>query len=86
MLVLEEWDLEKEFENAWKKLKLSTSSIKLHWRQQLSYFWSYRYLAILSNFKSDVKLVAFSLPISKLLLWLGKYFNDVSKIENCDAP
>ena len=35
LLVLKKWDLEIPFENVWKKLKVSTSSIKLHWRQQL---------------------------------------------------
>ena len=35
MLVLKQWDLEIAFENVWKVLKVSTSSIKFHWRQQL---------------------------------------------------
>ena len=35
MLVLEKWHLEGGFENIWKILKLGTSSIKFHWRQQL---------------------------------------------------
>ena len=54
----------------WKRLKntkMSTSSIKFLWRQQLSSEISK--VAILSNFKSGVKIVAFPLLISKLLLW-----------------
>ena len=35
MLVLEKWHLEGGFENVWKIVKLGTSSIKFHWRQQL---------------------------------------------------
>ena len=35
VIVLEKLHLEREFQNVWKILKLSTSSIKFHWRQQL---------------------------------------------------
>ena len=35
MLVLKKWDFERGFENVWKVLKVSTSSIKFHCRQQL---------------------------------------------------
>ena len=35
MLVLGKWDLEGGFENIWKILKLSTSSITFYWYQQL---------------------------------------------------
>ena len=35
MLVLKKWDFERGFENVWKVLIVSTSSIKFHCRQQL---------------------------------------------------
>ena len=46
---------------------------------------SYRHLAILSKFKSGTEIIAFSRLISKYY-GISKYFDDVSKIENCDAP
>ena len=70
-------------EKIWKRLKNTKiehqfNQISLTSTIIIRNFWSYRCLALLSNFKSGAEITAFSL--------FGKYFADVSKIDNCDFP